>query len=399
MTGRNERCPCGSGLKYKKCCRLKKSAGQAPPNIRRTASGPRTPPAEILAQFARIQAEQADQKRRFGEVRPLVTTTFDDHRFVAVGNTLHWSKKWKTFPDFLLHYLPTVLGAEWGQGELRKPEGQRHPIIEWYNAWQAMKLRERERSKPDARGIYTTSLDGPSRAYLLLAYDLYVLRNHGALQEIVIRRLKNRDQFQGARYELFVAATMVRAGFDIAFEDEGDPTTKHPEFVATHRITGQRVSVEAKSRHRPGVLGRSGDEAGTAGFRLGIRGLLADALGKPAAHPYIIFIDANMPPEVASPLSPVNWRAEVHKAIGHTDTGRTKSGLYVGSSFNLLLVTNTPDHYGEGDSGIPDSTFYSLRTSMSVHPMATTSVLDDIEQALEKHGNVPQLFPEDPNAQ
>ena len=63
------------------------------------------------------------------------------------------------------------------------------------------------------------------------------------------------DQFQGVRYELFVAATCIRAGFDIAYEDETDKTKKHPEFVATHRLTGQKISVEAKRRHRQDILG------------------------------------------------------------------------------------------------------------------------------------------------
>jgi hypothetical protein len=44
--------------------------------------------------------------------------------------------------------------------------------------------------------------------------------DHLALQERLIGRLKHPDQFQGARYELAMAATMIRAGFDLEYEME-----------------------------------------------------------------------------------------------------------------------------------------------------------------------------------
>lgn len=68
------------------------------------------------------------------------------------------------------------------------------------------------------------------KAYLLLSYDLYLIRHHGALQKIIIERLKWEDQFQGTRHEIFAAATCIRAGFEIAYEDETDRIKKHPEF-------------------------------------------------------------------------------------------------------------------------------------------------------------------------
>ena len=91
-------------------------------------------------------------------------------------------------------------------------------------------------------------------AYLLLAYDLYILRDHRALLKRNVERMQHPDQFQGARYELTVTATMIRAGFDVIMENEGDKSTRHVELTAAHRVTGQRLAVEAKSRHYPGVL-------------------------------------------------------------------------------------------------------------------------------------------------
>lgn len=50
-TGRNDPCPCGSGLKYKRCC-LDKDAGWIPPEVRES--------------IARQQAEERARNRRRG---------------------------------------------------------------------------------------------------------------------------------------------------------------------------------------------------------------------------------------------------------------------------------------------------------------------------------------------
>ena len=62
-------------------------------------------------------------------------------------------------------------------------------------------------------------------AYLMVAYDLYVLRDNDKLQDDVVRRLRDRVQFEGARYQLYVAATFVRAGCAFTFDDESDGNT------------------------------------------------------------------------------------------------------------------------------------------------------------------------------
>lgn len=390
MTGRNEQCPCGSGLKYKKCCLRDDTTVSPEPPIR-----DRSIPPEILAELERKQREIEKHRRMFGETRPVVSTEFGGHRIVAVGNEVHWDKNWKTFPDFLFYYIKKMLGWEWGNDELAKPNAERHPILQWYAALCEMQRITAEQSDPDKQGIYASTLDGPSRAYMLLAYDLYIVRGHAALQASLIKRLKHPDQFQGARYELFVAATLIRAGCDIEFENESDPSSKHTEFVATHRATGQQVSVEAKSRHRPGVLGRIGTPHNTQGFRAGIGRLLRNALRKRPDLPYLIFIDANMPPEVASPLGLVGWRREIDETVLAVDIGVTPAGLVVGSGFNWLVVTNTPDHYAEQGGRAPGYLFYVKRPLQSVIGLRDPRILDAVEDALPQAVNIPQEFPDD----
>jgi hypothetical protein len=234
----------------------------------------------------RLQREHA-HKREFGHVKPIVHADFQGHKFVAVGNTLHRSKKWRTFTDFLIDYLKRKLGQEWGQEQMAKPLSERHVIAQWYDALCAFQ-RGHVRG-PD--GLFSAVPDGPTLAYLTLAYDLYLIEGDGLLQETVLRRLKHPDQFQGARYELAVAATMMRAGFTVKYEDESDTTRKHPEFTAVHTATGTTVAVEAKSRVRPGVLGakdqrrqRPGVKPDVGAFRLGIEEQFKKALGKAVAQ-------------------------------------------------------------------------------------------------------------------
>ncbi len=81
--GRNDPCPCGSGVKYKKCCENREQR------------------ARMAATLARHEAQERERVDRYGEVRPPISTDFQDYKIVAVGNTIHWSKNWKTFPDFL----------------------------------------------------------------------------------------------------------------------------------------------------------------------------------------------------------------------------------------------------------------------------------------------------------
>ncbi len=115
---------CGSGLKYTEC-HGKISEKQ----ISRTFD-------PIL--FSKLPKAFQDQiigdekkKAKQGEVRPIISLDHQGYKFVAVGNRFLYSKKWKTFHDFLFDYIKDILGSEWGNSELKKPIQQRHPIMQW----------------------------------------------------------------------------------------------------------------------------------------------------------------------------------------------------------------------------------------------------------------------------
>ena len=48
-----------------------------------------------------------------------------------MGSEIHYSKKWKTFYDFLADYIKKVFGT-WGDIEIKKTFEERHIILQWY---------------------------------------------------------------------------------------------------------------------------------------------------------------------------------------------------------------------------------------------------------------------------
>ncbi len=277
---------------------------------------------------------------KFGHVRAAIHADYRGYKVVAIGDQVLFSRAWRTFPDFLADYIKRVLDPAWGKSEIAKPFAQRHPIMQWYDGM--CRFQQKLPAGPD--GLFGFVANGPTRAYLLLAYDLYTLRHHMALQAAVVKRLKHQDQFQGARHELFAAASCIRAGYALEYENERDGTRKHPELIATHRPTGQKVAVEVKSRHRAGVLAHPGERQPGEALRAGIRGLLKDALTKPVTHPYAIFFDLNLPP-FDGHLLDTPWFPEIGNTVANIGD---QAGNH--DSFNLIVFSNQPDHYRTDDA-------------------------------------------------
>ena len=364
---RNEPCRCGSGKKFKKCCWDRDRHGRP--------SAPTVPP-EVRAEWVRREHEEAGRRRRFGDIRSLITTTHQGYRFIAVGSRLYYNKNWRTFTDFLLFYIRDVMGNDWWTAEQANKGYERHPILKWHDRWvEASKTARREEG-----GIVSGIPDGLMSALMLLAYDLYVIRDHAKLQDEVVQRLRIRDQFQGARYELFVAATFVRAGFDFAYEDESDTKKKHAEFIATHKSSGLVVAVEAKARQR--VVRAPFD---ITSIRPGVKQLLVSAAEKRPAQPLIVFLELSLPPEPAD--QPPSWVPEVDAVV--VDIAQDNQGR---SPFGAVLFTNRPHIYGQLDQPDPAKHYYAVWATSSPVPQA---IIDALGEAAAQYGNVPSKFPDD----
>ena len=99
-------------------------------------SAPRPPYFSASASrfLERHKADELIRQQQQGHGRPLIAIKAHGQQIVAAGNTLYFSPKWKTFPDFLVGYLGAVMGAEWGNAEIAKPLAERHLIVQWYQA-------------------------------------------------------------------------------------------------------------------------------------------------------------------------------------------------------------------------------------------------------------------------
>ncbi len=128
--GRNAPCPCGSGRKYKKCCGdpLKEQRQEG-------VIGQGALPPEIKRALKRHEAQELIRTQQQGLGRPIIAAKMGDHQFVAVEDTLHYSKKWIFFPDFLLWHIKKVLNGDWGNAEIAKSVEERHPIMQWFESF------------------------------------------------------------------------------------------------------------------------------------------------------------------------------------------------------------------------------------------------------------------------
>lgn len=278
--GRNQPCPCGNGRKYKHChgSPLLQQAGQV------------HPPYDIAQIRAEWEARERVRQTQQGLGRPIISAKVGDQQVVAVGNKIHSSSTWKTFPDFLSDYLKQKLDPAWGNAEIAKPLGQRHPVMQWYDHV----CRLQRQSIKTAGVPASMPVTGVLACYYGLAYGLYLLDHNVELQDRLVARLKNPGNFQGAYYEVVVARALISAGFELTLEDETDPGSKHCEFAAVSKKSGEKFWVEAKMRGVSGLLGRTEADGATSSNPISrLVPQLNAAFQKPAAGRRMIFIDLN----------------------------------------------------------------------------------------------------------
>ncbi|MBP7674979.1 MAG: SEC-C domain-containing protein [Thermoanaerobaculia bacterium] len=374
--GRNDPCPCRSGLKYKKCC------GMRPP------SGPSSGTADgeaLRRHLAEVEARRLEEEGAFGRARPPVSAEYQGYRFVAVGSVLHYyrASDVRTFADFLRLYLYWCLGQAWLKEQDGRPAGRRHPLRDWMSAMHRQLLQ----STADSKGVVLVTPTGSTLACLLLSYDLFTLRDNTEFQRRGLERLRLSEHFQGTRQELFAAAVCVRAGFRLSYENEKDGTRRHPEFVALDRDTGVTLTVEAKSRRRPGVMGHPG-EATSGQLRADVRRLLSEAVEQQRALPHVIFIDLNLPPSADLSLG-----SDLASELRATVDSIEPSSPGAVDRFNLVVFSNFPLHYVADRGPAPPQSMLAVLTSRPENRPASEEPLRQIVDQVRRYGAVPRDFP------
>lgn len=322
--GRNQTCPCGSGKKFKHC----HGSFNRDLNERKPSEN------EIRLRVEQHEARERIRQTQQGLGRPIIAAKVNDHQMVAVGNTIYWSKSWKTFADFLADYIKRKLDPAWGNAEIAKPLSERHPLMQWYDGY--CRYQQRMIGKPGE--VHSTPMIGVVACYLGVAYGLYLLDHNVELQNRLINRLKNPGNFQGAYYELIVATILIKAGFTLTLEDEADGAAKHCEFAAVAPKTGKRYWVEAKMRAVNGLFGKTAADGGSDVNPLAkLIPHLNKALSKPAADERLIFIDVNAPSNFGAGGKP-EWLEPAMQRLEHYEkTLKTDVTAYV-------FVTNIAFH-------------------------------------------------------
>jgi hypothetical protein len=330
--GRNQPCPCGSGKKYKRC------HGAFAVNALPLHSSEFE--ATIDQRVKEVNALRVRREKQQGLGRPIIAAKLDDHQLVIVGNRVHCSANWRTFHDFLRDHFFRLLGKEWIEAEQAKPPENRHRILQWFDEWTEVARR----TGTETGGIYSAPMTGAIRAFINLAYNIYLVAHHTEKcgDTIVcgfIDRLKSTrlDAFSGALFETYAAAAFLKAGFTLAFENEKDGLVSHVEFVARYPKTGKRFSVEVKAREH-GPRRFSPDDVDDV-KRLRIANKLNKALGKKAAHMRVVMIEINVPDVVTSYEG---WPAAAMEQIHYNEKTAFASGEKKPSAY--VFVTNHAFH-------------------------------------------------------
>lgn len=264
---------------------------------------------------------------------------------------------------------------------------QQHPLFVLH--CRAIHFANRHHVRPE--GYLTLVPNGPLLFCERFYYDLYTVDNNNALQEDLLHRLRNKEQFQGAMHELFVEATCLQAGFAVLREPLIRPKSKNVEFIAIHKETQQHISVEAKSRHRSGVMGRAGRSDPNPDIRF--HGLINNASAKDPANPLAVFVDTNLPPEkVDSFYTPTSYDPLIlSKKINRLAT--LVRGNQTVDPYNLLVFTNHPQHYGDDESKAPPDHWAALKSQSPRVKVFHDKALNDLLRALDLYGNIPTDFP------
>lgn len=319
------------------------------------------------------------QKKRFGNAPPIISAVINGKRLVTINGQMYESENpkedWTLPADFLIASLRSFLGGQWLDNEFKKAFDEQHEIAKWYSRGSPRLFEGEKWDSPNGKGL----------ALLHLAYDIYVLENVGRIPNRIIERLKNPLGFNGARYEVFVFATMIRAGFDLEYLDEASgQNSRVTECVATHNLSKEKVYVEAKTRDVRGVLGAP------SGNRKKIRlyAKIRDAIEKNPDGPYFVFVDANLPE-----ITEDKRRIEYGKIHGEYEKAMHK---YKGSMPNLVCVTNIPFHYGEDHAASPSSALIGLNiaTDPKYRLASEHFLIKAVDDSLQQYAFVPKDFEE-----
>lgn len=370
--GRNDPCHCGSGKKYKKCCLNKDKT----PEI----------PREILERFQRANEKEQFRRQAGIYVRFVNPVEFQGGKVWALANTVYHRKgSNETFHEFIINILREKIGKEWWNNELAKPEEERHFIFKCFLKffeWQRKNYVEANR----VGDMWGAVPDGWSKSLLSLAWDVCSLIQSRQLPEELLRRLKNNGEYQGARYEISIAAIFARLNCKIDWQNDKPEniSKKHCEFIATHLPTNLSIAIEVKSKHRAGVIHMPGSYTEKDLAKGNIKKLLKEALTQnPGDIPFMIFIDLNTPSTPGIPFDNKPWVKDVQEAL---------NGIFPNPNdenpCSAIFITNYSYHY-QTDKDSQSGEYIGIFPNKPKYPFKDWELPGMLKGAFDHYGYVP----------
>jgi len=306
--------------------------------------------------------------------RPQIQALVGDQKVRAVRNSIYLRPKEESFYDFQINLVLWALGKPWYEAEMAKPLEERHIILRWRHE-RCELLKAHQKPEDDPNKPVMAPMTGNVRALQVLADDVYQLEHALKTPRRIIDRLGDPRQFQGVRNEIAVASIFARCGFDIRFID--DDTKRNPEFIAEKGT--ERIAVEAKSRHRPGVLEERGamkNDPAPAKIKEHYENALQQ---NPGGMAFIVFIDVNLALTPATPPMEKPWVKEAMKCFDD----RRQEGKTTDPDTGLIL-TNFGWHYYRDRAATPGECI-TVRSANPQFPIQeeTWKLLD---RALSEYG-------------
>lgn len=312
----------------------------------------------------------------------------DEQIYLRVSNSFYWSAvKRRTFHEILIDHLNTTLGKDWIETQAKLPLDDRHFIYECFNETDAFFKSKGLAIRKETEDLNSVAPNGYVQSLITLAFDVYLLANAGVLDIKLLNRLKLKDQYQGARYEISVASTFVKAGWIIEWckDIRG---VKIPEFIATSPDGKYKVAVEAKSKRRDGILHKDGVFDPTNAEKGNMLYLYTEALGKETfGLPYAIFLDINSPQKIAKG-NKEHWLKDLLALFDTIDPDHNEETI---DKQNLVVSTNFSPHYDGKETAIGGQ--YVIAYSPKAEHPIPQEYLDDIITSVSNVQSVPMLFP------
>lgn len=368
-TKRNLPCPCGSGKKYKNCCWNKHIV-----------------PKEVIEYFQKQFLKDKALKDMGIYINYVTPIIFNDKKVWALGGRVYYNRPpSETFHEFIIDILRIMLGKEWWDEQLTSQD--KHFIMKCFLKFFEWKEKVKIEANKVGESLWMAVPDGWSKSLLCLAFDVCSLTHTLQLPEHLLKRIKNKNEYQGVRYEIAIAAMFARLGCKIRFLDEEEKTKKHCEFIADHLQTGVSIAVEVKSRHRGGILHMLGVVNEQRLLRGNVKRLINRALKQnPGDRPFMIFIDINSPLTPGIPMEEKQWFKDIQKMMKEYGASTPEKP----DSYNGIFFTNYSYHYQSEKEADRGEVLHIIPLFPKI-ALPGSDFLTMLLSALSNYGAVPNL--------